>query len=779
MVSSTYLGINLGFYSSESSDTFEDLEPINCHKDNRDKADCFTIDNFIKKITSKKRKTRKKCINAREKTKTVSKLGRRHTPSGNKERPVLNDQKKNEKKKGSRKSESQQPKDSLKLFFSSSDEFDNSPPEILLDPIVTSPSTKSNINKKIYLPMSAHKKRIIMPKEYSLTHILKTKKRKKKYISLDNNCIFEGFEDIGDEDNAVSTHGRLSFKSSDDITYEKESSDYDKIEQAIDEFQPKCINRKSRITNSLCFISKEPSLYKYEKNCNIYQNDVFISEPHANNIIDSQDVSLHNVDFKDFLKVTKNLSLCIYSSSNNNMFCKSTPITQKFDITGDTMTKNKDKRIYFDDSDKQYLFNNCISTRKNETILFPVNIKKIKKSDTIEEYYDTNDFINSYNNYKKESLSNILEKNGKDLFKYSNKKQLDFAELDNDDKIYIDKADCYNDNTSILEKRYLSEISSNIVSSKLSISNQTANEHELNIVHNKCSETNKQNDINAENISFKPIDSLSILNSPLQSNLSLNYSHEDYKRKSEDLQIVFSLEKELLKFNKKNEKNMKNNSSINKLSIYSNKKCFKRSNTTIDFFSASQNNLFNFIRRKTINISPNESFINNNSLSTSKFTFSKIELNKQSSKNIITDDFYDFNTLLNTHKLLINDYKVSNNSFSEIREAWYSDLECDYINPIDLCNKLNMYILPEAVIHGFVTLLFLLARNWLPFALNFPMLVFNINKIITNQHTLDATEIFRTLNQHKKESFIKLAIYLFFFFFYLYLMISILVQNNS
>ncbi|EMR11254.1 hypothetical protein PNEG_00285 [Pneumocystis murina B123] len=109
----------------------------------------------------------------------------------------------------------------------------------------------------------------------------------------------------------------------------------------------------------------------------------------------------------------------------------------------------------------------------------------------------------------------------------------------------------------------------------------------------------------------------------------------------------------------------------------------------------------------------------------------------------------------------------------------YSDLECDYINPIDLCNKLNMYILPEAIIHAFSTLLFLFSRHWLPFLLNFPLLAYNINKIMTNQYTLDATEIFRTLSRHKKESFIKLAIYLLFFFFYLYSMISTLILNGS
>jgi hypothetical protein len=80
----------------------------------------------------------------------------------------------------------------------------------------------------------------------------------------------------------------------------------------------------------------------------------------------------------------------------------------------------------------------------------------------------------------------------------------------------------------------------------------------------------------------------------------------------------------------------------------------------------------------------------------------------------------------------------------------YSDLECDYINPIDLCNRLNSYVVPEAAVHGFLTALFLINGYWVALALNLPMLVFNVKKIVDNVHLLDATEIFRTLNRHKK-----------------------------
>jgi len=43
---------------------------------------------------------------------------------------------------------------------------------------------------------------------------------------------------------------------------------------------------------------------------------------------------------------------------------------------------------------------------------------------------------------------------------------------------------------------------------------------------------------------------------------------------------------------------------------------------------------------------------------------------------------------------------------------------------------------------------------------------------------LDATEIFRTLNRHKKESFIKLGFHLIMFFFYLYAMIVALIAGT-
>jgi len=109
----------------------------------------------------------------------------------------------------------------------------------------------------------------------------------------------------------------------------------------------------------------------------------------------------------------------------------------------------------------------------------------------------------------------------------------------------------------------------------------------------------------------------------------------------------------------------------------------------------------------------------------------------------------------------------------------YSDLEVDYINPIDLCNKLNQFMLPENGAHIFLAVLFLLSGQWIAFLFNLPLAAFNVNKIVKNDRMLDATEIFRTLDVHKRESFIKLAFYVTSFFYYLYRMIVALINEES
>ncbi|KAI8374654.1 cornichon [Radiomyces spectabilis] len=109
----------------------------------------------------------------------------------------------------------------------------------------------------------------------------------------------------------------------------------------------------------------------------------------------------------------------------------------------------------------------------------------------------------------------------------------------------------------------------------------------------------------------------------------------------------------------------------------------------------------------------------------------------------------------------------------------FSDLECDYINPIDLCNKLNQFVLPEMGVHAFLFFMFLVNGSWMAVLLNLPLVVYNVQKVTSGRHMYDATEIFRTLSTHKKEAFIKLAFYLVLFFYFLYRMIVALIAADS
>lgn len=80
--------------------------------------------------------------------------------------------------------------------------------------------------------------------------------------------------------------------------------------------------------------------------------------------------------------------------------------------------------------------------------------------------------------------------------------------------------------------------------------------------------------------------------------------------------------------------------------------------------------------------------------------------------------------------------------------------------------------------HALMTALFLVNGYWFVFFLNLPLLAYNVNKFVKKNYLLDATEIFRTLSKHKKESFVKLGFHLLMFFFYLYRMILALIGDS-
>jgi len=107
----------------------------------------------------------------------------------------------------------------------------------------------------------------------------------------------------------------------------------------------------------------------------------------------------------------------------------------------------------------------------------------------------------------------------------------------------------------------------------------------------------------------------------------------------------------------------------------------------------------------------------------------------------------------------------------------FADLESDYINPIDLCNRVNMFILPEFVSHAVLTTLFLFSGFWFEFLTNIPLVIWHAFNFTSKSLQLDATSIFSRLDSEKKRSYIKVAFYLIWFFVYLYKLIYCMVRD--
>eukprot|EP00163_Fabomonas_tropica_P001330 TRINITY_DN11005_c0_g2_i1.p1 TRINITY_DN11005_c0_g2~~TRINITY_DN11005_c0_g2_i1.p1 ORF type:complete len:139 (-),score=22.40 TRINITY_DN11005_c0_g2_i1:242-658(-) len=107
----------------------------------------------------------------------------------------------------------------------------------------------------------------------------------------------------------------------------------------------------------------------------------------------------------------------------------------------------------------------------------------------------------------------------------------------------------------------------------------------------------------------------------------------------------------------------------------------------------------------------------------------------------------------------------------------FSDLECDHINPIDMCKRLNPLVLPEVGGQAGLTVMLLLTGNWFGFILNAPITAWNVMKVQNKNHMYDSTTLITKLEGHKKEAYVKLGLYLLYFFYYMYRMVYALVEG--
>ncbi|KAK9290510.1 hypothetical protein L1049_008680 [Liquidambar formosana] len=92
-----------------------------------------------------------------------------------------------------------------------------------------------------------------------------------------------------------------------------------------------------------------------------------------------------------------------------------------------------------------------------------------------------------------------------------------------------------------------------------------------------------------------------------------------------------------------------------------------------------------------------------------------------------------------------------------------SDLESDYLNPYELASRINAVVLPEFILQGVFSVLFLLKGHWFMFLLTVPITYYHTMLYMNRKHLIDVTEVFSVLSSQKKYRIIKLGFYLFFF----------------
>lgn len=109
----------------------------------------------------------------------------------------------------------------------------------------------------------------------------------------------------------------------------------------------------------------------------------------------------------------------------------------------------------------------------------------------------------------------------------------------------------------------------------------------------------------------------------------------------------------------------------------------------------------------------------------------------------------------------------------------YSDLEADYINPIELCDTMDVALPIEAGAHAIETLVLLLFGKWLSVLVMSPVLLFNAYMYKQTGLRSDATTIFKTVRDYRVQSMAKLVYYFLVFCYFLYCMIWSLVKYSD
>ncbi|CAK9301991.1 unnamed protein product [Gordionus sp. m RMFG-2023] len=114
----------------------------------------------------------------------------------------------------------------------------------------------------------------------------------------------------------------------------------------------------------------------------------------------------------------------------------------------------------------------------------------------------------------------------------------------------------------------------------------------------------------------------------------------------------------------------------------------------------------------------------------------------------------------------------------------FDELKNDFKNPIDQCKSLNPLILPEYILHAFMSFFLLIAGHWILFLLNIPIIGYNIFRyknrpLMSCPGIHDPTNVLNSnyLKYAQIEGWSKLGFQIFVFFIYLYCLIYYLVSE--
>ncbi|KAA8493925.1 ER-derived vesicles protein ERV14 [Porphyridium purpureum] len=109
----------------------------------------------------------------------------------------------------------------------------------------------------------------------------------------------------------------------------------------------------------------------------------------------------------------------------------------------------------------------------------------------------------------------------------------------------------------------------------------------------------------------------------------------------------------------------------------------------------------------------------------------------------------------------------------------FSDLLIDYINPLELCDRVNQLALPEFAVHALITCGLLVRYHYFFFVANLPLCVYHVRAYADRSCFLESNTVFAELPRRRKVTETKLAFYVCLFLLYVASFVSSLIRHDG